>query len=189
MCKVAAMKSTGKNIMVRGYSLMNFTGLAAREKALVLKWRNDARIRKWMYSGRTITAAEHAKFVRGLAKDAKNYYWLVTSRRDGHIGVIYLNKADLQNKNAYLGLYANPDSEVKGRGAILMKCVLAAAFGLLRLHTVKLEVLEHNTRALEFYKKSGFNEEGRLKEFVLKNGRRYDVVVMGLPAGSRGRKR
>ena len=183
------MTSAGKNITLRGYSLMNFAGLAARERALVLKWRNDGQIRKWMYSGRAITAAEHGKFVRGLKKDAKNYYWLVTSRRDGHIGVIYLNKVDLQNKNAYLGIYANPDSEVKGRGSILMKCVLAAAFDKLRLHTVKLEVLEHNARALGFYKKSGFTEEGRLKEFVLKNGRRYDVIVMGIRAGSRGGKR
>jgi sialic acid synthase SpsE len=42
------------------------------------------------------------------------------------------------------------------------------------------EVIETNERAISFYKKTGFSEEGRLKEFVFKDGRWLDVIVMGI---------
>ncbi|MCM8820304.1 MAG: hypothetical protein NC925_05880 [Candidatus Omnitrophica bacterium] len=33
---------------------------------------------------------------------------------------------------------------------------------------------------MEFYKKHGFRKEGRLKEFVYREGKYLDVIVMGI---------
>jgi len=49
---------------------------------------------------------------------------------------------------------------------------------------VKAEIIETNERAINFYKKSGFVKEGRLKEFVFKDGKWLDVIVMGIIRGS-----
>jgi UDP-4-amino-4,6-dideoxy-N-acetyl-beta-L-altrosamine N-acetyltransferase len=50
----------------------------------------------------------------------------------------------------------------------------------LKLHTLKLEVLENNERAINFFKKLGFKEEGRLREFVFKEDIWYDAIIMGI---------
>ena len=54
------------------------------------------------------------------------------------------------------------------------------AFEHLKLHTLKLEVLENNERAINFFKKLGFKEEGRLREFVFKEDIWYDAIIMGI---------
>ncbi|MGB9874387.1 MAG: GNAT family N-acetyltransferase [Hydrogenobacter sp.] len=41
-------------------------------------------------------------------------------------------------------------------------------------------MIETNERAINFYKRMGFREEGRLREFVFKEGRWLDVIVMGM---------
>src|SRR5208283_5956624 len=96
------------------------------------------------------------------------------------LGVIYLNRADFSNMNAFLGIYSNPDRKAPGAGSLLVDCLKKIAFEKLNLHTLKLEVIETNVRAVDFYAKSGFSQEGRLEEFVFKKGRWYDVVIMGM---------
>jgi UDP-4-amino-4,6-dideoxy-N-acetyl-beta-L-altrosamine N-acetyltransferase len=65
-------------------------------------------------------------------------------------------------------------------GKILMDCLKNIAFKIAGFHTLKLEVIENNKRAINFYKTLGFTEEGRLREFVYKNDRWLDVIVMGM---------
>lgn len=42
----------------------------------------------------------------------------------------------------------------------------------------QLEVHEHNSRARRAYEKCGFTVEGRLREALLWQGRRYDTLLM-----------
>ncbi len=156
--------------------IKNFINLNEEEKEIVRKWRNNKDIRKFMYQKRIITKKEHIKFIESLKSDSKNFYWFVINEKN-YLGVFYLNKVDLLNKHAYLGIYSNP--ELKGVGRILMKCLMYIAFKVAKLHTLKLEVIETNKNAIEFYKKHGFQEEGRLKEFVFRDGKWLDVIVMG----------
>ncbi|WP_129597817.1 UDP-4-amino-4,6-dideoxy-N-acetyl-beta-L-altrosamine N-acetyltransferase [Methanohalophilus profundi] len=162
------------------FVLINFTELNKKEKDSIREWRNSETVRKWMYSDSLISPEEHTQFINSLKLDTKNCYWLVSNKKEEHIGVIYLNKIDFRNKNAYLGIYNNPNCKLKNRGSILINLIIELSFSLYELHTLKLEVIENNERAINFYKKAGFIQEGRLKEFVLKNGSWHDVIVMGL---------
>lgn len=160
--------------------LLNYINLNDAEKELVRNWRNKNCVREWMYSDVTISRTEHSKFIDKLKKDKKNFYWLAKHASNGYLGVIYLNELDKRNKNAYLGIYTNPDSDFKGKGSMLMECLKLLSFKKAKLHTIKLEVIKKNKKAIRFYKKSGFVIEGYLKGFVFKNGRWQDVIVMGL---------
>jgi len=64
-----------------------------------------------------------------------------------------------------------------------LKCFKELAFDITHLHTLRLEVIADNERAVNFYKNFGFCEEGRLKEFVFKDGKWCDVIVMGMIKG------
>lgn len=160
--------------------LVNFINLTYEKTEMVRNWRNKESIRKWMYSNHIISPEEHSKFIEGLQKDNKNFYWLVEDKKEEYIGVVYLNRIDLENKNTYFGIYSNPDCKMSGAGHLLIECLKKLAFDVATLHTLKLEVIVSNEIAINFYKKSGFNEEGRLKEFVFKDGKWHDVIVMGV---------
>lgn len=159
--------------------LKNFVNIDDREKRAVRAWRNSESVRKWMYSSHAITPREHERFIDGLGKDGRNFYWLARLEEGEYLGVISLNRMDAANGNAYLGMYANPSCKARGAGRVLMECLKRLAFDEAGLHTLKLEVIESNERAIGFYKRSGFRKEGRLREFVLKDNRRMDVIVMG----------
>ena len=163
-----------------GIKTKNFINLSAEEKEMVLGWRNQESIRKWMYSDTIISSKEHADFLSNLTKDKNNSYWVAENGDEILFGTISLNKIDFKNKHAYIGIYSNPYNEIKNRGHLLIQCIKKLAFEIAGLHTLKLEVIANNQKAINFYKKSGFNEEGRLKEFVFKDGQWHDVIVMGI---------
>lgn len=175
------MMELRKNICLGELELINFINLTDEEKEIVRKWRNRENVRKWMYTDRIISQEEHSKFIETLKKDKKNCYWFLKDKKKGdYVGVIYLNKVDFKNKNAYLGIYSNPEKKIKGAGTLLLGMLKNIAFKIAKLHTLKLEVIENNEQAIKFYKKLGFVNEGRLKEYVFKDGEWHDVIVMGI---------
>ena len=168
------------NFDINGAVIINFLNLSSEEREMVLNWRNHDNVRKWMYSDNIISLNEHINFIDQLAEDTSNYYWVVKNKDEIYFGIIYLNKIDFKNIHAYIGIYSNPYAEIKNKGHLLIQCIKKLAFEVVELHTLKLEVIDNNQKAIYFYKKSGFNEEGRLKEFVFKDGQWHDVIIMGI---------
>ncbi len=175
-----AMLELRADFVFGGYLVINFVNLGDAEKEMVRSWRNNEQIRKYMFSEHFISLEEHAKFTAALSSDNKNFYWLIKDKEGEYLGVISLNRADLSNKNAFLGIYSNPDRKTSGAGSLLVDCLKKIAFEKWNLHTLKLEVIETNVRAVDFYAKAGFSEEGRLKQFALKKGKWHDVIIMGM---------
>lgn len=168
-----------RNIQLSEVTFLNFVNLDNEEKEMVRVWRNNKDIRKWMYQDHIITDVEHDNFFEKLKEDNKNLYWLLKNITGEYIGIISLNKIDFRNKNAYLGIYSNPEKKIH-YGNLMVSSLKELISNVIPLHTLKIEVLENNERAINFYKKSGFNEEGRLKEFILKDSKWQDVIVMGI---------
>lgn len=172
-------ESLRKNIELGKVFLKNFVNLNEEEKETVRRWRNHIEVRKWMYTDHEISKEEHEEFIESLKKDKKNFYYLVYEENKP-VGVITLTRVDFNNRNAYFGIYANPEEKIHGAGLVLEKSAIKLAFEIAGLHTLKLEVIEDNQRAISFYKRMGFVEEGRLREFVFKDGKWKDVLVMGM---------
>jgi RimJ/RimL family protein N-acetyltransferase len=68
----------------------------------------------------------------------------------------------------------------KGYGTEAMKLVLRFAFVELGLHRVSLDVFDYNPRGVKSYEKAGFRFEGRVREMLLRDGQRSDVLFMGV---------
>jgi RimJ/RimL family protein N-acetyltransferase len=85
----------------------------------------------------------------------------------------------VQAHRGVFGVGLLPQFRGRGIGAKLTKKPLAAAraFGL---HRVELTVREHNTGAIELYKKAGFEIEGVQRDAVLVDGVYEDVVCMAV---------
>jgi UDP-4-amino-4,6-dideoxy-N-acetyl-beta-L-altrosamine N-acetyltransferase len=170
-----------KDLYIKDLVLKNFINLDDEEKEIVRGFRNNYFTRKWCYHENTISLSEHNEFIKELEKDNHNLYWLVEGST-GFIGVISLNRIDFENRNAYMGIYSKPG--IKKVGSLLIECLKSICFDLADLHTLKLEVIDGNEKAINLYKKSGFSEEGRIRDFTFKEGKYRDVILMGIINGN-----
>lgn len=176
-----------KNFGFGNVTLLNFINLSDKEKEMVRRWRNSRGIKKWMYRDHYISENEHSNFIKGLERNRSHYYWLIRDKIGKYIGVIYLNRMDLRNKSAYIGLYKSPDCKLSNIGNLLLGCLKRVSFDVFGLHYLRLEVLYKNKHAIAFYKKAGFNEEERSEKVILDNGRRHDIITMGIENKSEAR--
>jgi ribosomal protein S18 acetylase RimI-like enzyme len=85
----------------------------------------------------------------------------------------------VQAHRGVFGIGLLPQFRGRGIGTRLIRVALAAAraFGL---HRVELTVREHNTGAIELYKKEGFEIEGVQRDAVLVDGVYENVVCMAV---------
>jgi RimJ/RimL family protein N-acetyltransferase len=68
----------------------------------------------------------------------------------------------------------------KGYGTEAMRLALNFAFNELNLHRVQLSVFDYNERAIALYEKMGFVREGVYREYLQRDGKRYDMYLYGL---------
>ncbi|MGM0851934.1 MAG: GNAT family N-acetyltransferase [Bacillota bacterium] len=69
-----------------------------------------------------------------------------------------------------------------GYGKEAMKCLLAYAFHELNLYRLQLTVFSYNERAIRLYESLGFTKEGSYRQFLQRDGDRYDMVLYGILA-------
>lgn len=97
----------------------------------------------------------------------------------GDIGLDVIN--NWASHDAFVGIaIGNREDWGKGYGTDAMKIILRFAFTEINLRRVTLTVFEYNPRAVRSYEKAGFRHEGRLRETLLRDGKRWDVLYMGI---------
>ena len=100
---------------------------------------------------------------------------------DRLIGIIDVEVTQWVNGDAYVGIgIGERDDWGKGYGTDAMRVMLRYAFRQLNLHRVSLTVFEYNPRAIRSYEKAGFVVEGRLRNWLNREGRRWDMIHMGI---------
>lgn len=144
--------------------LINFTDLSNDEKKIILEWRNNPNIKKWMYTQDDINLENHLNFIDSLKNSKEKLYFLV-KKEDENIGVIYFT--NLTKKEVYFGLYANPTIKILGVGRILEKLSIDFAFNSLNVSKLKLEVFEDNIQVINLHRKYNFKKIG--EKFVNNN--------------------
>ncbi|MCT7486755.1 UDP-4-amino-4,6-dideoxy-N-acetyl-beta-L-altrosamine N-acetyltransferase [Aliarcobacter cryaerophilus] len=137
--------------------LINFTDLSNDEKKIILEWRNNPNIKKWMYTQDDINLENHLNFIDSLKNSKEKLYFLV-KKEDENIGVIYFT--NLTKKEVYFGLYANPTIKILGVGRILEKLSIDFAFNSLNARKLKLEVFEDNIQVINLHRKYNFKKSG-----------------------------
>jgi RimJ/RimL family protein N-acetyltransferase len=106
----------------------------------------------------------------------------VQSEAEGQpIGLIGLEGLDWTAGDAWLGIGLGERSFWgQGYGSDALEVLLRYAFRQLNLRRVSLTVFEYNPRAIHTYEKAGFQHEGRLRQWLNRDGRRWDMLMMGI---------
>lgn len=74
----------------------------------------------------------------------------------------------------------NPAKRGQGYGYEATQLALAFAFYELNLHRVTLTAFSYNQASIALAEKLGFQHEGVYREFLQRDGRRYDMLLFGL---------
>jgi RimJ/RimL family protein N-acetyltransferase len=112
---------------------------------------------------------------------AERYYFSVRAlEQDKYIGFLSL-WVDLIHREAWVVLgIGERDYWSKGYGTDMMKLCQQYVFAELGMERLSLGLLEYNPRALRSYEKSGFRIEGRTRRDIVREGKRYDSLWMGI---------
>jgi RimJ/RimL family protein N-acetyltransferase len=103
-----------------------------------------------------------------------------TVAEDKFIGFLGL-WVDVIHSDAWVGIgIGEREFWSKGYGTDMMKLCMQYVFSELGLERLSLGLHEYNPRALRSYEKCGFRLEGRTRQDMLREGKRYDSLWMGI---------
>ncbi len=134
---------------------------------------------------RPLTQMEEEDWLENL-KNRKDtiYFSLVISNEDNSeilIGNCGIHNIDWKNRVGEVGIVIGEKQyQNMGYGTEAMELLLEYAFNTVNLNRIELNVYDYNNRAIKLYKKLGFTEEGRRRQFMWNKGSYHDAVLMGM---------
>lgn len=118
-----------------------------------------------------------------IEEQSVNQHWfsIRALADDKLLGDIDLFVYNWPGRDAFVGLgIGEREFWGKGYGTDVMRVILRYAFTEVNLNRVTLNVFEYNPRAIRSYEKAGFSHEGRERKFLNKEGKRWDMLFMGI---------
>jgi ribosomal-protein-alanine N-acetyltransferase len=150
---------------------------------LIQQWHNDPKIRTLARLGELpVTYVKEEDDIR-ISKDAKEEIYLIIMQKstDQPVGFVRLNFIDTVSRNTWLRfVIGDADAWGKDLAHDALSCVLQWLFSEQNVHRVTLETYETNKRAIRFFKKLGFKQEGVVREAVYIGGKYYNIIAFGL---------
>lgn len=148
-----------------------------------LSWLNDAETTRGLVSGLVPSTMEELRAYLDNATKSKDaiMFAVCDSTSGKHIGNIKLDQFDWVSRTCELGiLIGDPNYRGKGIGQEVCRLVLNYAFEKLNIRKVFLAVFANNPGAIKLYEKIGFQQEGRLRDHVWREGAYMDLFQMGI---------
>ena len=151
-----------------------------------VKWMNDEAVAKTFGQyDRIVSSRSDLTWLYEPGEDTQRYA-VVLLEGDEMIGCISLQNIDHLHRHAFLGIFLGPEYQGKGYGTQAIRLLLDYGFNTLNLHNIMLSVHADNRAGIACFKKAGFKEAGRRREWVFKDGKYVDVVYMDILAGEFG---
>jgi RimJ/RimL family protein N-acetyltransferase len=131
---------------------------------------------------RRFSAKSAQKWIEKQYESDDNYFFAIRTLADERIiGIIGLDGIRWTHGDTFVGIgLGEREYWGKGYGTEAMKIILRYAFTELNLRRVTLDVFEYNQRGVRSYEKAGFAYEGRERGTILREGRRWDLLFMGI---------
>lgn len=117
----------------------------------------------------------------GEVSPVSYFFSIRTLAEDKLIGELDLDVVTWPGRDAFVGLgIGETEYWSRGYGTDIMNVLLRFAFTEINLRRVTLSVFEYNPRAIRSYEKAGFRHEGQTRKVLNKEGKRWDVIFMGI---------
>ncbi|MBN1135120.1 MAG: GNAT family N-acetyltransferase [Anaerolineae bacterium] len=156
--------------------------LEKEDLAQIRRWANDPEIRRLTGEVTPMSQAGADEFLEKVRTD-KERVWFVVVLKEGDqvIGEAGLLRIFWPWRTTDLSIIIG-DKEAwgQGYGSEAIRLLLDYAFGCLNLHRVAIGVVGFNRRAIRFYEKVGFKQEGVQRDGYYHGHAYHDFVMMSI---------
>jgi RimJ/RimL family protein N-acetyltransferase len=124
----------------------------------------------------------YEKIEKEMEEKKSGYYFTIRLRDDDRmVGFAQILLIDWSHGSGSMMIgIGDPHDRNQSYGTQAMRLLLNLAFNELNFHRLGASILEDNPDGLRFLKKFGFVEEVRRRQAVLRQGKRLDVIHLGL---------
>lgn len=163
---------------------IKLTSLKEEDLHLLEIWYNDVNFLRHydVISAFPKGQAEISEMLLDIQKSNDKYIFAIrTINENKFIGVTGYENILWNNGVAtiYIGI---GDTSYRGKGIGKEALSLTMEFGFqeLNFHRIQLNVLSYNDPAIKLYENLGFQREGIYRDFIHRDGKRYDMYLYGI---------
>lgn len=148
------------------------------------KWYNNTEFMRYydVISAVPKSREEVLEIIEEAQKSTDKYIFAIrTIIGNKFIGVTGFENVLWNNRNAliYIGI-GNENYRGQGIGEEALNLTMEFGFEEFNFNRIYLNVLEYNDRAISLYEKLGFLKEGIQREFIIRDGKTYDMYLYGI---------
>jgi diamine N-acetyltransferase len=143
--------------------------------------RTDWRNYDYFFDFHLATRQQQLDWIARVSQDASqaNFVIVPVDAPTQPLGTVSLTSIDRRSHHAEYGrAFVDPGQRRRGIARRASELIVGYAFCELNLRRLYLRVFADNEPAIRLYRRLGFEEEGRLRQHVFKNGRYRDVTIM-----------
>lgn len=163
---------------------VQLTALNREDAHIIASWEQDTEFLRMLDASPAQPRGidEIIRWMENGQKGRNNFLFGVrTTAISELIGWIELDGIQWTHGSAGVGIaIGNRDYWGQGYGREAMVLILQFAFHELNLHSIHLTVFAYNTRAIALYEHLGFRREGAYREYLHRDGQRYDMLIYGI---------
>lgn len=155
-------------------------------KGNMFRWANDSEVTYYMYTGLKPNSMDvlEKEYDQLIHSDKDVIMAIIDKKTDAHIGNVGLYSINWLYRSAeYRILIGEKEYWGKGYGVETANLIIKYGFSKLNLNKIWLGVNAANKAAVKSYKKSGFIEEGVLRQEIYRNSTYYDAIRMSILKG------
>lgn len=144
------------------------------------KWRNQSRA--FIFDHKILSLDAQELWYAGYLQNNKDTRFIITviKPEPKDCGVIGLTNIDHLHQTAELTIILSPETRGTGTASRALKLLLDYSFSELNLNRIEAQVLSDNKRAIDFYLKNKFTNEGVRRQAIFKHGGFKDVFIMSI---------
>ena len=143
---------------------------------------NNPAPRETLFYALPTSVEQHREKIQAQIKDEKTITFTICSKESGEvIGNTSFFRIDWVGRMTtfYIAI-ADKENRSKGFGKEVTKLMIDYAFESLNLNRIQLHVSVENERAINAYKKAGYQIEGTLRQAMFHQNKYVDFYVMGI---------
>jgi RimJ/RimL family protein N-acetyltransferase len=152
--------------------------------ALLARWQQDTAYLRLLDARPAVPPTPNAvqDEIEELQKSQRSYAFGVRLLdTDALIGYVEIDGILWAHRVGGLGIgIGDPALRGQGYGTEAAELALAFAFRELNLHRITVTIFSYNAASLRMFDKLGFTREGAYREFMERDGQRYDMLLFGL---------
>jgi diamine N-acetyltransferase len=146
-----------------------------------VKWLNDLEYGILIDRVLPTTIHERKEWFYAISKDKTAITFAVTlSENNTHIGNCGLINLDCRSRRGQIWIYLNDQHIGEGLGKEAIYLILEYAFHYLNLNRIYLYVVSTNVRAIKFYERCSFKNEGTFRQHIFLKNQYVDAIWFGI---------